>query len=74
MSLRLILSVAVFFIDVWAIVRVLEQPWPRRARIGWVALVVGLPGLGAGLWWRKQRRLRTSSTFASPDLPSAPRR
>lgn len=72
MSVRLFLALFVFLIDLWALNRVFGAGLPWRTRLAWTALVVGLPLLGAWLWWRRERRTLPLSTSASPDLPNVP--
>jgi len=48
--MRLILVLAVFVLDVWAIQSILGSSRRARMKLPWTVLVVGLPFAGAALW------------------------
>ena len=50
--MRLILTVAVLVLDLWAIVSILGATAPARSRAGWILAVVALPVVGFIAWWR----------------------
>ena len=50
--MRLILTVAVVVLDLWAIVSILGAAAPTRSKIGWILAVVALPVVGFLAWWR----------------------
>lgn len=52
MSVRLLLVLMVFLLDLWALVQVTALP-QRRRRLRWIALIVGVPVVGVLLWIRR---------------------
>lgn len=65
MSIRLILVLLVFLLDVWALYRVMAEPVRRRTRLKWTLAIVLLPVFGVFLWLREARRHRRPSTAAT---------
>jgi hypothetical protein len=49
--MRIALTVAVFGLDVWAIVSILGTQARLRAKLGWTLAVAALPLAGFILWW-----------------------
>ncbi len=58
MSLRLLLALVIFMIDVWAISRVLSGPPGRARRARWILAIIALPIVG--VWWWHRRVVRHS--------------
>ncbi len=48
--MRMLLTLAVFALDVWAIAAILSTPVRKRARLAWILVVAVLPLAGAIAW------------------------
>jgi hypothetical protein len=52
MTVRVLLGVLIFLLDVWALYHVTALH-SRRRRVRWIALIVLVPVIGVVLWTRK---------------------
>jgi hypothetical protein len=57
MNLRLLLALAVFVADVWALNSLFATPATRGHRLRWILLIVGVPVYGVVKWFRTRRIL-----------------
>jgi hypothetical protein len=55
--IRLLLTLAVLALDLWAILSILGSSKRRRAKLGWIVLVVAVPVIGSIAWWRHERSI-----------------
>ena len=49
--MRIALTLAVFGLDVWAIVSILGSEARSRTKLGWTLAVAALPLVGFVIWW-----------------------
>jgi hypothetical protein len=50
--MRLILALAVFALDLWALVSILGARASAKTKVAWMFAVVALPLAGVVWWWR----------------------
>jgi hypothetical protein len=73
MSIRVLVVLAVFVLNLWAITRLLGSNAGAWRKLGWTLCIVGLPVLGVVLWLRAQSRSRSSSAALRDAPPSLDR-
>jgi hypothetical protein len=54
--MRMLLTAAVFALDLGGIVSILGAHRPARSKVLWVVLVVAVPLVGFAIWWLAGRR------------------
>jgi hypothetical protein len=54
--MRLLLTLAVFCLDLWALASILNGSAPRRSKVFWTATVLALPLAGFAAWWVAGRK------------------
>src|SRR5262245_40556255 len=50
-AVRLILTLAIFMLDLWALGSIIGARASTRAKVGWIVAVVALPLAGVAAWW-----------------------
>jgi hypothetical protein len=48
---RLILTLAIFILDLWALVSILGARATTKSKVVWIVAVVALPLAGFAAWW-----------------------
>jgi hypothetical protein len=49
--MRLLLTVAVFTLNLWALVSLFGARAPLRSKVLWTAAILALPLVGIAAWW-----------------------
>ena len=55
--MRLALAIAIFALNIFALLSLWQRIHERRPRLWWTAAIVLLPVIGAALWLRSARRI-----------------
>lgn len=72
MSFRLLLVLALFVLDAWALERLWRPGMPRRGRLRWSTAIIAVPVVGALLAWRRMRPLPAPAVQSAPAPVPAP--
>ncbi|MGH7470576.1 MAG: PLD nuclease N-terminal domain-containing protein [Longimicrobiales bacterium] len=66
--MHLLLTLAIFGLDLWAIDSIFSARAPTRSKVFWTVTVVALPLAGLGAWWVSGRKhLRGEPNDPNPD-------